>query len=158
MHMITVKAPCYKSYLYEPLTLCLSPVLQEPTLLTHLRRLMVGAHRARAAHAPKNQKPKLFTSAAHKSSAMATTLQSLEARAHSSSNLPKEPTREVEEITGAAEVANPLNATATTRLCRPCCTVAAQQDMGVRMCTTCHTKPNLPAITSTRCNTATANA
>lgn len=124
------------------------------------RRLMFAAPRARvrAAHAPRNQKPKWFTSGAHKSSATATTQQSLEARAHSSSNLPKEPIREAEGITGAAEVANPLNVTATTRLCKACCTVATQQDMGVKMCTTCRTKPNPPATTSTLCNTVTANA
>lgn len=133
-------------------------VFQEPPLTYHLRRLMFGAPRARAAPAPRNRKPKLSTSAAHRSSAITTTQWSFEAKARSSSNPPKETTREAEGIMGPVEVANPLNATDTTRLCKPCCTVAAQQDTGVRMCTTYHTKPNCLATTSTLCNTAIANA
>uniref|UniRef100_G3P126 Protein naked cuticle homolog n=1 Tax=Gasterosteus aculeatus aculeatus TaxID=481459 RepID=G3P126_GASAC len=136
------------------------PDLRVSPLTSPHRRFMSGTPRARVARAPKNQKPKSLTSDARRSSAITTTLQSLEARAHTSrmSNLPKEPTGEVEGTTGSAEAANPLNVTATTRLCRARRTVAARRDTAVRMCTTCHTKPVHPATTSTLCNTATANA
>lgn len=135
----------------------LCPFLQEPPLPSPLRRPMVGVHIARVARTPRSQKPMLFTSAARRSSATATTLSRGEARVRISSNPPKEPTKGVEGIMGAVEGVDPLNATVTTLLCKRPCTAAALQAMEVRMYTTCRTKRSPPATTSTLYSTATAS-
>lgn len=136
----------------KPLRPYLSLVLQEPLLPFHLRRLKVAAIKARPAHAPR--RPRLFTIGARRSSATPTLLRSCEARP-SSSNPPKEPTRE--GTMEPAEVASPLNATATTHIHKACCT-AAEPDTEVRTSTTYRTKASRPATISTHCNTATASA
>lgn len=128
-------------------------VLQEPLLPSPLRSLMDAAIRTRPAHAPRNQRPRSFTIGARRSSVTPTLLQSCEARP-SSSNPPKEPTRE--GIMEPAEAANPSNATATTHLRKLCCT-AAELDTEARTSTTYRTKASRPATISTLCSTATAN-
>lgn len=134
------------SYLKKSPFVLLVP--QEALPPSHLRRLKVAAIRARLARAPRSQRPRLSTTGARRSSVTPTSLQSCEARP-SSSNHPREPTRE--EATEPAEAANPLNATATTHLCKP------ELDTEGRTSTTYRTKASLPATISTLCSTATAN-
>lgn len=137
---------------------CLCLVPQEPLLSFHLRKLIVEVHKTRAAPAPRSPKLRLSISGAHRSSVTATILQKLEGKVHSSSSLLKEPTKGVEETTGAVGEESPPNATAITQHCRPGRMAPTFQATEVRMCTTCRIILNPPATTSTLCSTATVNA
>lgn len=132
------------------------PDLKDPTMMFLLRTLTLGTPTVKVVPVPMNQKPKLLTSAAHRSSATATTPWNLEAKGHSLLNPPKEPTRPVGGIT--SEGVSLLSVTATTLLCRPCYTAATREPTVVRMCTTYHLKSCPQATTSILYNTATANA
>lgn len=133
-------------------------LLQELPQSLLRRSLKSEAPRTRAVHAPMNQKPKSFTSVAHRLSAIATTPRSPEAKVLSSSSLRKETTKEGVATMEAAAVGNRLNVMATTRCCNLRCTVSMHQATVARMCTIYHTRSNLPATTtSTPCSTVTVN-